>query len=434
MFLPFNQPIFHVIIEAKKQPRIKKVNQYLFISKIGSGNFSKVYLALKEGRTPEKKPFKFYYAAKAINVHHEDSSILTIEREIRVLRQLNHPYIISLQTVLYAPSKDIVYIVMELANCGTLQNAINKNIQFDERTIASIFIQISLALSYVHSNGIVHSDVKPSNILLFDDGTAKISDFGISRSYESAESVVGTPAYQSPDLFDEDSESFSSCENSMDLTKLTNKKENSMNAAKLANKKENNFFKDENMVVNEDNMSENNNMVLNYQKAYVPHRERKKIDMKKGDVWSLGISMFQTAFGVLPYSGKNIYEIINKIKTSSLIFPQKEKRKYSPLLIDLIDKMLKKKSNERLSMNEVIQHPFFVRYQINASEKQIEENPCLIRVGNNRAMQKVKFDIQPIQLPDYINSQVVNIDAIVCPENFSFASGVDSASYRLSYI
>ena len=65
-----------------------------------------------------------------------------------MLRKLNHPNIIKFYKLLYAPSTDIAYIIMEWANCGTLQQAISKKIKFDEKTLASIFIQIALALLF----------------------------------------------------------------------------------------------------------------------------------------------------------------------------------------------------------------------------------------------------------------------------------------------
>lgn len=423
------------------------INQYLLVCKIGTGYFSKVYLALNEDEKKqsieENKPKNYFYAAKAINVQDNSITSSSFEREIQLLRKFNHPNIIKLHKVLYVPSKNKVYLIMEWANCGTLQNLINNKIKFDERTIASIFIQIALALSYIHSNGIIHRDVKPSNILLFSDGTAKISDFGISHTYESAESVAGTPAYQAPDLFDEDSESFSSFENQNSI-----QKDDKKDTTKLAQKKENNKKEitiknnDENIINEQSTKTVNSNILFGCSKSKeindnILCKEKKKIDPKKSDVWSLGITMFQTAFGVLPYNGKNIYEIINSIKTSTLVIPENNGIEYSPLFLDLIDKMLKKKSSERLSMNDVIQHPFFVRYELDLPENNVESDPNFIMITNKRVMQKVKFDIKPFQPPESSNSQVVKIDAIICPDNYSFAAATNSVScpsYRFSFI
>lgn len=456
MFLSNYLPAYHVVLEAKKTPRIKMVNQYLLISKIGTGYFSKVYLALykeeNENDVNGEPKNKSYYAAKAIHVHERYLTSSLLQREIQILRSFDHPNIIKLHTVLYAPSTDIAYIIMEWANSGTLQQAINNNIIFDEKTIASIFMQISLAVSYIHSKGIVHRDIKPSNILLFSDGTAKLSDFGISHSDESAESVAGTPAYQAPDLFDDDSDLSSKCysenssfENSGSYIQIAD----SNDSAKLAQKKEyrqrfiNKKSNENNVSFNEQGAkAKNMSSLFNRQKTcqnidHVTEKEKKKNDPKKSDVWSLGISLFQTAFGTLPYKGQNIYEIINHIKTSPLIIPQNNGRNYSPLFIDLIVKMLKKKSSERISIEEVVQHPFFIRYQIDLSEKKIESDPNYIIISHKKVMQKIKFDFKPFQPPDQIVSQVVKIEAITCPDNYSFAFDQKTAScssYRFSYI
>ena len=517
-------PVYHYIVEENRPPKIKKINQYILISKLGTGYFSKVYLAVKydenKKSSENEKTKESYFAAKAIHVHQSVQSSVDLEREVKMLRKLNHPNIIKFYKLLYAPSTDIAYIIMEWANCGTLQQAISKKIKFDEKTLASIFIQIALALSYLHSTGTVHRDVKPSNILLFSDGTAKLSDFGISHSLESAESVFGTPSYQAPDIFDEvdskilskyhsvknkDGSQFNSLKTHLEqknlylhkynkthpiynsgitfhvqksnistfsmrnIPKATNEddiynenkddyvannsnyKKNVINFNDENNNKKCNSYNDvvkESIdydyikeINNEDNSKNNDkfsNKCLNnccntaiYDKSKTQQsstessesvsfdeKESWKNDPKKSDVWSLGISMYQTAFGILPYEGKNMYEIINNINNSDLIIPENNERQYSILFVDLIVKMLKKNPNERISINEVIQHPFFVHFQSAISDKQTDSKSIII--SKDREMQKVSFDIKPIQPPKYLTSQVVKIDAIVCPENYSF--------------
>ncbi|KAK8838239.1 hypothetical protein M9Y10_035659 [Tritrichomonas musculus] len=517
-------PVYHYIVEENRPPKIKKINQYILISKLGTGYFSKVYLAVKydenKKSSESEKTKESYFAAKAIHVHQSVQSSADLEREVKMLRKLNHPNIIKFYKLLYAPSTDIAYIIMEWANCGTLQQAISKKIKFDEKTLASIFIQIALALSYLHSTGTVHRDVKPSNILLFSDGTAKLSDFGISHSLESAESVFGTPSYQAPDIFDEvdskilskyhsvknkDGSQFNSLKTHLEQKNLylhkynkthpiynsgitfhvqksnistfsmrnnpkatneddiynedkdvyvannSNYKKNVINLNDENNNKKCNSYNDvvkESIdysyikeINNEDNSKNNDkfsNKCLNNccntaisdksktqqsstessESVSFDEKESWKNDPKKSDVWSLGISMYQTAFGILPYEGKNMYEIINNINNSDLIIPENNERQYSILFVDLIVKMLKKNPNERISINEVIQHPFFVHFQSAISDKQTDSKSIII--CKDREMQKVSFDIKPIQPPKYLTSQVVKIDTIVCPENYSF--------------
>lgn len=438
-------PIYHYIIEEAKAPKMKMINQYLLIDKIGTGFFSKVYLALNQ----EDNQKKNYYAVKSIHVHETCQSALNLQREIRYLRKFNHPNIIKIHSVLYAPSTDNVYILMEWANCGTLQQAILNHIQFDEKTIASIYIQIALALSYIHSKGIIHRDVKPSNILLFSDGTAKLSDFGISHSSESAECVCGTPSYQSPDLFEDvcpDSIIFDSNDyyDFKDNNKTDEIKENNMNDSPIIDEnddisKDNQKIKiDDNFKIINDNprsmirgnsLSTNNfgygirnQMVsdVNDFSKENEEEEKRKIDARKGDVWSLGVSMYQTAFGVLPYEGQNVFEIMNMINNTPLKIPENNEKEFSPSFIDLIFKMLNKEPKERLSIEEVIQHPFFAQFQTTTLNKLIKPTDNLIHIKNNRVIQKTMLDIKPFQPTKKLASTVVKIKAIVCPDNYTF--------------
>lgn len=337
-------PKGRLIVEEARQPKMKKVNQYLLTSKLGTGSSSKVYLSIDEDNGK-------YYAAKAVHVlerRHNGQGASSLEREIRIMRQMNHPNIVKLYDVLYASRYDIAYLFMEWADCGTLQDAINKPHRFDEISLASIFKQIIYGLSYLHSKGIVHKDIKPSNILLFSYGAAKLSDFGIGHSFQSAEAVVGSPAYQAPELFDGSKD--------------------------------------------DDNIS-------NFEEEDV-----EEIDPTKGDIWSLGISLFEAAYGYLPFIGENMYEIVHQIYTTELSIPQNNE--YSPLLADLITKLLTVDQAKRPTLDEVLNHDFF---------KQAVDAP-------NFQLQKHQ---PPAVLPDV---KIVKVEATICHENFSFISEMRSFS------
>jgi serine/threonine-protein kinase 11 len=109
---------------------------------------------------------------------------------------------VKLHEVLHSKKRQMAYLILDWASFGSLQTIIGQKLTVD--VIASIFKQIVNGLQYLHSQGIVHQDIKPSNILLFKDGIAKLSDFGIGHSFDSADAVVGTPAYQAPEFFDDD--------------------------------------------------------------------------------------------------------------------------------------------------------------------------------------------------------------------------------------
>jgi serine/threonine-protein kinase 11 len=90
---------------------------------------------------------------------------------------------------------------MDYASAGTLRGRL-----LQESEAAFVFKQVLDGLLYLHEQGFVHQDIKPSNILLFDDGLVKLGDFGVGHSFQSADAVVGSPAYQAPEFFDEDCE------------------------------------------------------------------------------------------------------------------------------------------------------------------------------------------------------------------------------------
>ncbi|KAH0790864.1 CAMK family protein kinase [Histomonas meleagridis] len=316
-------PFKHTFIVENKIKTTEKVNQYLLISKIGYGSSSKVYLA-------KDTTDGSYYAAKIIKVSERGASgngLLLLQREIRLLKKFSHPNIIKLHDVLRSQQRGTVYMFLEYADCGSLENAISNHMEFTEVTIASIFKQIVSGLTYLHEKeNIVHRDIKPSNIILFSKGYAKLSDFGIGHTFQSADTVIGSPAYQAPELFEDEEED-----------------------------------------------------------------EYDTNDPTKEDVWSLGVTLYQTVFGKLPYDGSNVYEIVNKIKTTKLKIP--ESHHYSESLLDLIMKMLVVHPSERCSLEEVRKHSFF-----------------------DQAEDLIHFDFKPKKIKEKLN-QIVNIKANVWDEN-----------------
>lgn len=111
-----------------------------------------------------------------------DGESMTFLREVLILRSLNHPNILKLLAVCDVKSnKRALYMNRAI---GTLQDQIHKNVEKD--IIQYWMYQLLKGLEYCHKNHIIHRDVKPPNILLFDDGNLQLADFGLARSFTAS--------------------------------------------------------------------------------------------------------------------------------------------------------------------------------------------------------------------------------------------------------
>lgn len=119
------------------------------------------------------------------------------EREARLAAALNHPHVVSVFDLV--DEADVRWLVMEYVDGETLGERVRRSGPLPAHEAAGLLAQVADALVAAHGNGIVHRDVKPSNILISDD-SAKLNDFGIARSEDDASLtqtglVTGSPAY-----------------------------------------------------------------------------------------------------------------------------------------------------------------------------------------------------------------------------------------------
>jgi serine/threonine-protein kinase len=123
-------------------------------------------------------------------------------REARALAKLSHPNIVQVFDFINTDSG--IWIAMELVNGEELEDKLTPGIPLAMETCIKLGIQLSNAMDYAHSNGVIHRDFKPANVLLPAHGGTKIMDFGLARIVQSSRytqvgTVMGSAAYMSPE-------------------------------------------------------------------------------------------------------------------------------------------------------------------------------------------------------------------------------------------
>jgi len=171
--------------------------RYRLEARIGTGGMSSVYRALDE--TLERP-----VAIKLMNreIADESDQLERFRREARAVAQLSHPHIVGV--IDYGEDQGRPYIVLEYVEGETLKERIRRNGGLDVAEAVAYAIEVARALGAAHARHIVHRDVKPQNVLIDEEGSAKVTDFGIARSLDddglTADGrVLGTTDYVSPE-------------------------------------------------------------------------------------------------------------------------------------------------------------------------------------------------------------------------------------------
>ncbi|XP_036436912.1 serine/threonine-protein kinase 36 [Colossoma macropomum] len=175
-----------------------KMEQYHVLEMIGEGSFGRVY----KGR---RKFSGQVVALKFIpKVGRSDKELRSLKREIEIMRGLRHPNIVLLLDS-FETEREVV-VVTEYAE-GELFQILEDDGSLPESQVREIACQLVSALYYLHSNRILHRDMKPQNILLGKGGVVKLCDFGFARAMSVSTlvltSIKGTPLYMSPELVEE---------------------------------------------------------------------------------------------------------------------------------------------------------------------------------------------------------------------------------------
>eukprot|EP00316_Scyphosphaera_apsteinii_P020436 CAMPEP_0119341980 /NCGR_PEP_ID=MMETSP1333-20130426/103742_1 /TAXON_ID=418940 /ORGANISM="Scyphosphaera apsteinii, Strain RCC1455" /LENGTH=365 /DNA_ID=CAMNT_0007354093 /DNA_START=45 /DNA_END=1138 /DNA_ORIENTATION=+ len=172
---------------------------YADARRIGRGNYGTVFIV----RDVRNK--KEYCLKQILMEAYSDEERLTAQQEVEVLRTLDHPGIVRYHE--HFVSEDSLCVVMAYCDGGDLAREIKRRsanqLPFQEAQVLNWFMQIVMALRYVHSKRILHRDLKTQNIFI-SGSLVKIGDFGIAKVMEgsmaAASTVIGTPYYMSPEV------------------------------------------------------------------------------------------------------------------------------------------------------------------------------------------------------------------------------------------
>ncbi len=174
----------------------QKLGQYQILERIARGATATVYKAYQE-------KLDRYVAIKVLSPHFidEEGFLERFHQEARAVARLSHPNILPVYD--FDQVGDAVFIVMKYVTTGTLKEVMTGPLNL--RDVLEFTTQIGLALGYAHRQGVIHRDVKPSNILVADNNWALLTDFGLAkiramnRKLTASGMGVGTPDYIAPE-------------------------------------------------------------------------------------------------------------------------------------------------------------------------------------------------------------------------------------------
>ncbi|XP_052175447.1 probable serine/threonine-protein kinase At1g54610 [Diospyros lotus] len=188
-----------VVGDAIKDWTPRRANTFEKLAKIGQGTYSNVYKAkdLITGKIVALKKVRFDNL--------EPESVKFMAREILVLRKLDHPNVIKLEGLVTSRMSSSLYLVFEYMEHDLSGLAAVQGVKFTEPQVKCYMKQLLSGLEHCHKNGVLHRDIKGSNLLIDNEGILKIADFGLASFYDPESkqpmtSRVVTLWYRPPEL------------------------------------------------------------------------------------------------------------------------------------------------------------------------------------------------------------------------------------------
>ena len=176
------------------------LGRYQVIEALGAGAMGTVFRGW-DPRLQRPVALKTIKLAGSLEEERRKDLLATLTREAVTVARLNHPNVVAVYDLEDAP--EAAFIAMELVDGMTLESLLGRRQKLSPDEVIPLGMAIARGLAAAHAQGIVHRDVKPANVLLGQDGSIKVSDFGIAgllaASAEDSETIFGTPGYLPPE-------------------------------------------------------------------------------------------------------------------------------------------------------------------------------------------------------------------------------------------
>jgi serine/threonine protein kinase len=184
------------------EPQALIADRYRLLRRIGSGGMGVVWEGMDE-RLERRVALKQFYRQSEGSTREAELANQRALREARLTARLQHPHAVPVFDAVEQDGQ--LWLIMQFIPSITLAAVLQESGPLKPNEAAKVGAEVASALAAAHAVGIVHRDVKPGNILITDDGTALISDFGIARALgdatlTSSGMIHGTPAYLAPEV------------------------------------------------------------------------------------------------------------------------------------------------------------------------------------------------------------------------------------------
>lgn len=178
--------------------------KYEIISEIGEGGFGKTYLGHDLGMDRPVAIKELLHSSATTNPEEYEEYQTRFRKEARIVSRFSHPNVVAAYA-LESDEEGNLYLILEYVGGGSLKSLLETGRLMTNEQVISLGIDICNAIEAIYRRDIVHRDIKPGNILLTEDGQAKLTDFGVAqlghetRRTQTARGHPGTPAYKSPE-------------------------------------------------------------------------------------------------------------------------------------------------------------------------------------------------------------------------------------------